>query len=123
MDAGLLDVLHHARDDDLFTVAQRIDITLDGVAQVLVDQHRRITRHLHCSRDVVIQLRHAVDDLHRAAAQHIAGTDQHGEADAVRHRHGLIAAAGNAIGRLLEVQFLDQGGEPLTVFSQVDRVG
>jgi hypothetical protein len=38
MDAGLLDVLHDAGDEDvLVLVGQRVDIDLDGVAQVGID--------------------------------------------------------------------------------------
>ena len=40
MDPGLLDMLEHASDDDIGAVADRIDIDLDRVAQILVDQNR-----------------------------------------------------------------------------------
>ena len=39
-DPGLFNMLHHARNDDLFAIAQRIDIAFNGITQILVDQHR-----------------------------------------------------------------------------------
>ena len=42
MDAGLLDVLHHAADVHLGAVAQRVDVDLDGVLEEPVDQHRML---------------------------------------------------------------------------------
>jgi hypothetical protein len=62
---------------DLLAIAQRVDVAFDGIAQILVDQHRAVARHLHGGGDVVVELLKAVDDLHRAATQHIAGTHQH----------------------------------------------
>ena len=47
MDARLLDMLHHAGDDHVVAVAQRIHVHLDRVAQIAIDQHRRVARYLH----------------------------------------------------------------------------
>ena len=44
VDAGLLDVLHHAAEVDLGAVAQRVDVDLDRVVQEPVDQNRVIAR-------------------------------------------------------------------------------
>ena len=40
MDAGLLDVLHDAGDEDVLAVGQAIDVDLDGVGEIAVDQQR-----------------------------------------------------------------------------------
>jgi hypothetical protein len=43
MDSRLFDVLHDAGDEDvLILVGQGIDVDLDGVAQIGIDQHRRV---------------------------------------------------------------------------------
>jgi hypothetical protein len=123
MDARFLDVLHDAGDDDLLAIAERVDVALDRIAQILVDQHRAVARDLHRGGDVVVELLFAVDDLHRPAAQHVAGAHQHRVADAVGDVHRLVAAAGDAVGGLLEAQLGDHGGEPLAVLGQVDRIG
>ena len=39
MDTGLLDVLHDARDDSLVSVRNAVNVDLDGLLEVLVDQH------------------------------------------------------------------------------------
>ncbi len=56
MDARFLDMLEHARHDDLVAVADRVHVHLDRVAQILVDQHRRVARHLHRRLDIILQL-------------------------------------------------------------------
>ena len=40
MDAGFLDVLHDAADEDVLAVAEAVDVDLDGAAQVAVEQQR-----------------------------------------------------------------------------------
>ena len=40
MDAGALDVLHDAADDDRLAVGDRVDVDLDRVLEILVDQQR-----------------------------------------------------------------------------------
>jgi hypothetical protein len=42
MDAGLLDVLQDAADDDALAVAQGVDVDFGGVLQELVDEDRRV---------------------------------------------------------------------------------
>ena len=44
VDAGLLDVLHDAADDDARAVAHRVDVDLDRVLEEPVDQHRVLGR-------------------------------------------------------------------------------
>src|SRR3546814_1499508 len=56
MDARFLDMLEHTRDDDGFAVGQRIDVHLDRVAQIAVDQHRAVARHLNRELDVIVEL-------------------------------------------------------------------
>ena len=46
MDAGLLDVLHHAAEVELLAVEERVDVDLDRVVEEPVDQHRALGRHL-----------------------------------------------------------------------------
>ena len=123
MDARFLDMLEHAGHDDIGAVAQRVDIDLDRIAQIAVDQHRRIPRHLHRGLDIIFELILAVDDLHRAAAEDIARPGKHRIADARRDRDRLFAAARDAVFGLLQPQLVDQSGKAFAVFGQVDRIG
>ena len=84
MDAGFLDVLHHAGDVDGFAVADAVHVHLDRVVQVAVDQHRVVAGHPHRLAHVAVQPGAVVDDLHRAAAQHVAGADHHRDSRCVR---------------------------------------
>jgi hypothetical protein len=74
-------MFEHAGHHHVGAVADRVDVDFRGVTQVAVDQHRAVTRHLHRSGDIMLQLRRAVDDLHRPPAQHIARPQQHRIAD------------------------------------------
>ena len=56
VDAGLLDVLHHAGDDDVLTVGDRVDVELDGVFEEPVDQDGMAGRRFHGVADVLAQV-------------------------------------------------------------------
>ena len=87
MDAGLLDVLHHAADDGVLAVGHHIHVDLDGIAQELVDQDGRALVALAAARgqalastclqghaDEGIQPGGVVHDLHGPAAEHVRGS-------------------------------------------------
>ena len=99
MDAGLLDVLHDAADEDVLAVGERVDVDLDGVGEVAVDQHRRLAGDDHApAADVAVELRLVlVDDLHGAAAEHVGRADHHREADALGDRARLLDRLGDAV--------------------------
>ena len=42
MDAGFLDVLHDAGDEDVLAVGEAVDIDFDGVGQIAVEQQRAL---------------------------------------------------------------------------------
>ena len=91
VDAGLLDVLHDAADPDGLAVAQRVDVELDRVLQEAVEEdlaRRGAGRRRRAARcaEVVGEAVLVVDDLHRAAAEHVARAHEQREADAARWR-------------------------------------
>jgi hypothetical protein len=88
VDAGLLDVLHHAGQVEVGAVVERVDVDLDGVLEEAVDQHRRLRPDVGRAGDVVDQHVVAVDDLHAAAAEHVRGAHQHRVADPLGDRLG-----------------------------------
>src|SRR3982751_3139786 len=71
----------------------------------------------------MVELLRAFDDLHAAPAQHVRRPQEHRVADPFRHPQRLVAAAGNAVGRLLEPELLDERSEPLAVLGEIDAVG
>ena len=82
VDAGLLDVLHDAADDDgAARVGQRVDVDLGRVFEELVDQDRMFGRRLHGVAHVAIERGRVVDDRHRAAAEHVRRPHDDRESD------------------------------------------
>ena len=89
MDAGLLDVLHDAADVELGAVVERVDVDLDRVVEEPVDEQRMARAHDALALDaleVVGERRRVVDDLHAAAAEHVARAHEHRVADALGDR-------------------------------------
>ena len=80
-------------------------------------------RDLHGVADVAVELLVVADDLHGPAAQHVGGPDHHRVADLVRAGEGLVAAAGDGVDRLGDLQPVQQLLEALAVLGQVDGVG
>ena len=134
MDAGLLDVLHHAADHHVRAVGDDVDVDLDRVGQELVDQDRRVllagarrqalaARGLHRGEHELLQARRVVDDLHRAAAQHVRRAHHHRVADALGDLARLVEAVGGAPGGRAQVELLEQLAEALAILGAVDGVG
>ena len=124
MDAGGLDVFHQAADHHLAAVvAEGIHIHLDGIFQVLVDQHRMVGLHLHGLHHVAVEFLLIEDHLHGAAAEHVAGAHHHRVADPVGHGPGLGLAAGQAIAGLADLEAAQDRLKLLPIFSAIDRFG
>ena len=123
MHARLLDVLHDAADHDVLAVAERVDVDLDRVVQEAVEQHRRIVRHLDRLAHVALEIAAVVDDLHRAAAEHVRRPHDERIADLVggADRRGL--GARGAIRRLPQLEAMQHLLEALAVLGHVDHVG
>ena len=135
MDAGLLDVLHHAADDHVVAVGDHVDVDLDGVGQELVDQDRRVLlavpRAARLSRrdaSIAVSTKCSspdgvVDDLHRAAAEHVRRAHHHRVADALGDLARLVQAVRGAPGGRAQAQLREQLAEALAVLGAVDGVG
>src|SRR6266851_4215149 len=54
VDAGLLDVLHDARDERVLAVGEAVDVHLDGVGEITVDQERPLLGNRELRRPVEI---------------------------------------------------------------------
>ena len=89
VNAGALDVLHDARNHDIHTVGDGIDLDL-GALHIAIHEHGMIRCHLDGTAHIVAQFFLIVDDLHRTAAEHIGGANHDGIADARRTRDSVI---------------------------------
>mmetsp|Transcript_14341 Transcript_14341/g.41815 ORF Transcript_14341/g.41815 Transcript_14341/m.41815 type:complete len:397 (-) Transcript_14341:2015-3205(-) len=124
VDAGLLNVLHHAGNHAVAVlVAQRVHVQLHRAVEVLVDEHWLVLVHLDGKRDVPLEVGLVVHNLHRAATEHVRRADHHREAKLFRRLKRLRLRAAAAAGRLADVE-LGQHLEPaVAVLGAVNRVG
>ena len=122
MDAGLLDMLHHATDDDLLAIGQGIDIHLAGIVQETVKQHRRVVRHFDGFAHVAFEIARLMHDFHGAATEHVGWTDDEWVTDFFGQTKCVGFRSGRAVGGLLETEVVQQFLEPLTVFGRIDHV-
>ena len=123
VDAGLLDVLHHAADVDVRPVAERVDVDLDRVFEEPVDQDRMRRGDLGGGLDVTREHRVVVHDLHRTAAEHIARPDQHRIPDPRGRFLRLVEARRDPPRRVRQLQFGEQRAETPPVLGDVDSIG
>ena len=121
MDPGLLDVLHHAADEHLAAVAQRVDVDLDGVVEEPVDEHRPLRADRRGPRDVAGQRRVVVDDLHAAPAEHVRRPHQHRVADPLGDRLRVVERGRGAERRRRQARLPQHLTERPAVLRQVDR--
>ena len=122
-----------AADDALAgAVAQRVDVDLDRVFEEAVDERGPLGRQaaLAPERAGVRELAHraaqvgvVVDDLHRAAAEHVRRADEHRVADRVRDRDRVVGVDRDAAGGLRDPEPVAQRVELLAVLGRVDRRG
>ena len=76
----------------------RVDVDLDRVLEELVDEDRAArARPATAFVHVAVERLVVVDDLHRAAAEHVARPHEHRVADAARDLDGLADGRGDAV--------------------------
>ena len=122
MDAGALDVLHDAGDQDVLAVGN--DVHLQLLAhEVLVHQHRVFDlageNDLHVGPHVLI----VVGDDHVLAADDVGGAQQHGIAQLMGGVQRLLHTGDGPALRPLDGEPLQQGIEPFPVLCHVDGLG
>ena len=121
--ARLLDVLHDPADDDVLAVVDRVHVELRGVVQELIDEPRGGGRGLDRLPHVLGELRVRVDDLHGAAAEHVARPHEHGVADTSRRLERLVRRARHAPARAGQPETAQQLTKSAAVLGEVDAVG
>ncbi len=132
MDAGLLDVLHHAAEEELGAVVERVDVDLHGVVEEPVDEQRRgqrpgravLRRGRHeRALDVARELLGRVHDLHAAPAEHVGRAHEHRVADPGRDVLRLVERARRAERRSGQARLDEHAAELAAVLRGVDRLG
>ncbi len=123
VDAGLLDVLHHAAEEELLAVVQRVDVDLDCVVDEPVDEHWVLRADLGRPLDVALQRLVVVDDLHAAPAEHVRRPHQHGVADLLGDPLGVGEAGSHAVLRRRQPSLGQHPPEGAALLREVDRLG
>ena len=143
MDAGLLDMLHDAGDEDVGAVAERVDVDLDRVDEIAVEEQRILAQHridlpglvVGIARldlrwhqtgkgpeQIIVEAALVVQDRHGAAAQHVRGPRDERQAEVGGDVARLLDGIGDAVLRLAQAEFLDQSLEPVTILGEIDRI-
>ena len=143
MNARLLDVLHHARDEHVLAVANGVHIGFDGIADVGIEQQRilgqdgvdlrapvaretvlKFLRDERRERRVEIVLERGLigNDRHGPAAKHVGRPHHDREADLLGGQERLFDGIGDAVLGLPELELVDQHLEAVAVLGQVDGI-
>ena len=124
VDAGLLDVLHDAADDDRARrIGHRIDVELEGVLEKAIDQHRPVVRDIDRAGHVAIERSRVEDDGHAASAQHVRRPYDDRIPDPLGDFARFLARHGRAACRLRHAEIPEQLRKALAILRKVDRVG
>ncbi|MNB99624.1 hypothetical protein D3C75_469130 [compost metagenome] len=119
MDACALHMLHDARNNNRFTVADRVNLNLFA-EHVTVNQHRMLRIDFDRFNHVGHQFIVVIHDLHRTSAQYVRWTHQHRIAEGLGCFYCLACIGYCLAFRLCDIQTGQQCFEPLAVFSFVD---
>ena len=126
VDAGLLDVLHHAAEEELLAVEDGVDVDLDRVVEEPVDQHRLALVDQPVGDvllEVGLQRGVVVDDLHAAPAQDVGRAHQDRVADLVGDPLRLgVRRRGAVLGRR-QAGVGEDAAEGAALLGEVDRLG
>ena len=118
--AGFFDVLHDAADDHAVAVGKRVHVDFGRFFQELIDEHGARGSHQRGLRDVLLHGVDVVRDDHGAATEHVAGANEHRQADFARHARGFFRDKRGRVARLRNFQFVEQAAEAAAVFGKVD---
>ena len=124
MDAGLLDVLHHAADERHLAVGNRVDVDFDRVFEKLVDQHgpigRGVDRLVHVPDQRVLRRSRFPSPGRRARSWGGREPDNRSARPRVRAPSASVAMP---LGGCRRPSSCKHVLEPLAVFGHVDHVG
>ncbi len=115
-------MLHDPGNEDRVLIGEGVHIDLNRALQIAVDKNWVIAGDDHRILHVTAQAGNIVDNLHGPAAQNIGGADNQRITNVDGGCFGFLKRADNGVCRLLQVQFLQQLLEPLTVLGEVDGV-
>ena len=123
MDSRFFDMLHHARDDHVLAVRDRIHVDLHGVFQKPVDEHGPLGGGADGVTHISREFFRIVHERHGAPAEHVARTHENGIADGARDLERILGVRGRARWRLGEMELLEHVAEAVPILGQIDALG
>ena len=122
MNAGFLDMFHDASDDRVVAISDTVNVDFDGFFKEAVDQDRLAAGNDKRFENESFELGLVVTDLHRAAAEHKAWADENRIADFGDDFTSVRHVVGHAVGRLFQIQFVQQLLKFFAIFGGFDGV-
>ena len=119
MNAGALHMLHDAGDEHILAVTHGVHLDLAAL-EILVDEHAPAHARLECVGHVAHELGGVLHNLHRPAAEHIAGTHEYGIAYALRDVERLFEVADGGAGWVGNARSREELLEEVAVGCDVD---
>ena len=123
MHAGKLDVLGNGVGDDFAVLCHGVHLHLLGVLDELAHHHGVFLRYVGRQLEEALQLFLVGADVHGGAAQHVAGTDEHGEAYLPDEGIDVFHRRQRTPLGLVHADAVEHGGELVAVFGIVDALG
>ena len=130
MHAGFFDMFHDSADDEIaIGVADGIDVDLGGIFKEAVNKHRAFggKSAFFAKTSERCELRHCnpkslvvVNDFHRPAAKHVAGTNENRVTDARGNRQSRVDIGGRATCRLGNLETCTQCIPEFAIFRRID---
>ena len=121
VDAGPLDVLEQARDEDPLAVGDGVDVDLDAL-EVAVDADRAVGVDDRRRRELAGEVLRRVAEVDGEAADDERRPDDDRVADPLGERQRLLDAVGHAALGLRDAEPVEQRGEPRPLLGLVDRL-
>ncbi len=120
MNAGPLDMLHDARNQDVLAVADGVDLDFRPL-HVMVDQNGTIRRRLYGIRQVMSQVAFIINDLHGSATQDVGRPHHYRITDAVGRSDGCAGIRHAGAFRPGNIEISQKFIEFFPVFGRIDR--
>src|SRR3954452_17122670 len=120
MNASLLNVLHDSRDQDIFPIAQRVDIYLSSVLEEAIDKDRTLHRKADGLLHVTPYGLLCIGNDHGTAAQNIRRSDENGKSQRPSHLAGLFDAGRCTVRRRRNLQVSQKFSKQFPVLCEID---
>ena len=122
MNTGFFNVFHDHANHGRLAVGNAIDVDLDCVFQKTIDQDGAIRRYFNCARHVSAEIRLIINELHRAAAENKARSDQNWITNLACDLYRFVRVHGRTTRRLTQSKLVQHRCEKFSIFRGLDAL-